>query len=70
MDGRIKLISRISPDSIYYGMDIGLHYLLLTSYEFLYQLHMSYFQKRRSKTVEVSFCGISVKHHMPEWYDI
>jgi len=48
--------------------DIGLQFLLLTSYEsFLYQLHMSYFpRKRRFETVEVSFCGIV----MPEWYDI
>jgi len=67
-------ISDISPDGIYYGMetDIGLQFLLLTSYEFLlYQLHMSYFpRKRRSKTVVVSFCGIVIEHHMPEWSDI
>jgi len=52
--------------------DIGLQFLLLTSYEFsLYQLHMSYFPRKRGfKTVEVSFCGIAIKHRMPEWYDI
>jgi len=36
----------------------------------LYRLHMSYFRKRKSKTIEVSFCGIAIKHHIPEWYDI
>jgi len=52
--------------------DIGLQFLLLTSYEFLlYQLHMSYFpRKHRSKPVEVLFCSIAIKHHMPKWYDI
>ena len=67
-------ISRISPDGVYYGMetDIGSQFLLLMSYGFLlFQLHMSYFPRKcRSKTVEVSFCGIAIKHHMPEWYGI
>ena len=24
----------------------------------------------KKMTVEVSFCSIAIKHHIPEWYDI
>jgi len=65
----LNTISRISPDGIYYGDGYRLTISFADELRFLlYQLHIP--RKRRSKTVEVSFCGIVIEHHMPEWYDI
>jgi len=39
-------------------------YRLTISFADEFLLHIP--RKRRSKTVKVSFCGIAIKHHMPE----
>jgi len=48
-------------------MDIDLHFAEELQVS---PLSVPYVLIPKKMTVEVSFCSIAIKHHIPEWYDI